>query len=103
MLFAATATLNPRPCAAEERKEEKGAEEQHTEKKAKTEAGSKTTAPEVDADAKEPLSRSQPKNVVEEGRIYFFYRSEATPKKAVALSSACGSTLPVTYWDVLCM
>ena len=63
-------------CAAEETEEKKGAEEQHTEKKAKTEAGSKTTALEVDADAKEPLSESQPKNVVEEGRIYFFYRYE---------------------------
>ena len=66
------------PRAAQDTEEKKGAEEQHTEKKAKTEVGSKTTTPEVDADAKEPLSKSQPKNVVEEGRIYFFYRFETT-------------------------
>ena len=77
------------PCAAEETEEKKGAEEQHTEKKAKTEAGSKTTAtaPEVDADAKEPLSESQPKNVVEEGRIYFFYRYETADKTWVETAS----------------
>ena len=74
-------------CAAEDTEEKKEAEEQHTEKKAKTEAGSKTTAPEVDADAKEPLSESQPKNVVEEGRIYFFYRYETADKTWVETAS----------------
>ena len=73
--------------AAEDTEEKKGAEEQHTEKKAKTEAGSKTTAPEVDADAKEPLSKSQPKNVVEEGRIYFFYRSETTAEIGLGIAN----------------
>ena len=74
-------------CAAEDTEEKTEAEEQHTEKKAKTEAGSKTTAPEVDADAKEPLSESQPKNVVEEGRIYFFYRYETADKTWVETAS----------------
>ncbi len=60
--------------AADEPKEKSEPEEQHDVKKAKTDAKSKTTKATPAADPKEPISKSQPKNVVEEGRIYFFYR-----------------------------
>ena len=79
--------------AAEDIKENEEPEEQHEDKKAKTEAYGKTTkaAEHVDkkatkdvdskaaeatpaADPTEPLAEGKPKNVVEEGRIYFFYR-----------------------------
>lgn len=63
--------------AAEETEDKQAAEEQHDDKKAKTEEGAKTTEPAPEADATEPLTKSQPKNVVEEGRIYFFYRFSA--------------------------
>lgn len=57
--------------AAEEAEDTLQAEEQHNDKKAKQETRSNRTAT---ADPQEPLTKSQPKNVVEEGRIYFFYR-----------------------------
>ena len=60
--------------AAEEAEDTLQAEEQHDDKKAKTETGSKRTKATATADPQEPLTKSQPKNVVEEGRIYFFYR-----------------------------
>ncbi len=60
--------------AADEPKEKREPEEQHDDKKAKTDDGSKTTKATPAADPKEPITKSQPKNVVEEGRIYFFYR-----------------------------
>jgi hypothetical protein len=60
--------------AAEEAEDTLQAKEQHDDKKAKTETGSKRTKTTATADPQEPLTKSQPKNVVEEGRIYFFYR-----------------------------
>ena len=85
--------------AAEDTKDIKEPEEQHEDKKAKTEAGSKATEAEEQhedkkanteappaADPTEPLAEGKPKNVVEEGRIYFFYRY---PCRTLAL---CRST-----------
>ncbi len=60
--------------AAEEAEDTLQAEERHNDKKAKTETGSNRTKATATADPQEPLTMSHPKNVVEEGRIYFFYR-----------------------------
>lgn len=85
--------LIPDSIAAEDIKESKEPNEQHEDKKAKTEANktptetaepvdkkatkeadSKTAKATPAADPTEPLAEGKPTNVVEEGRIYFFYR-----------------------------
>ena len=43
------------------------------------------------------MSKSQPKNVVEEGRIFFFYRSETTAKTWV--ETARNMKYPVIWWQ----
>ena len=56
----------------EQHEDKKALTEKHEDNKAKAETTGKATKATPAADPKEPLTKEQPKNVVEEGRIYFF-------------------------------
>ena len=69
--------------------------EQHVDKKPKTEDNNKSTEATPAADPTEPLAEGKPKNVVEEGRIYFFYRYHCS--SASCLSAACPAVQPPCF------